>query len=192
MSAIGSRWCSWPTIAADLSEQISTAGTEASGTGNMKFALNGALTIGTMDGANIEIAEEVGADNIFVFGLHANEVAGLRGRYRPRDHYESNAELRHVLDAIGGGAMSPQQPDLFRPLVDSLLDADPYFLLADYQSYVERQRDVDAAYREPSRWTRMAIHNVAGMGQFSTDRTISEYAREIWGVKPVSPGRPGR
>jgi len=178
--------------AADLSEQISTAGTEASGTGNMKFALNGALTIGTMDGANIEIAEEVGADNIFVFGLHAEEVAALRGRYRPRDHYESNAELRHVLDAIGGGAMSPQQPDLFRPLVDSLLDADPYFLLADYQSYVERQRDVDVAYREPSRWTRMAIHNVAGMGQFSTDRTISEYAREIWGVKPVSPGRPDR
>jgi glycogen phosphorylase len=178
--------------AAELSEQISTAGTEASGTGNMKFALNGALTIGTMDGANIEIAEEVGADNVFVFGLHADEVAALRGRYRPRDHYESNAALRHVLDAIGGGAMSPQQPDLFRPLVDSLLDADPYFLLADYQSYVERQRDVDAAYREPSRWTRMAIHNVAGMGQFSTDRTISEYAREIWGVKPVSPGRPDR
>ena len=178
--------------AAELSQQISTAGTEASGTGNMKFALNGALTIGTMDGANIEIAEEVGKDNIFIFGLLADEVAALRGHYRPRDCYESHSELRHVLDAIGGGAFSPQQPDLFRPLVSSLIDEDPYLLLADYASYVERQQDVDAAYREPSRWTRMAIHNVAGMGKFSTDRTISEYAREIWGVEPVSPGSPAR
>ena len=177
--------------AAELSEQISTAGTEASGTGNMKFALNGALTIGTMDGATIEIAEEVGAENIFVFGLRADEVAALQGRYRPRDYYEGNPELRRVLDMIGSGAFSPEQPDLFRPLVGSLLDEDRYLLLADYASYVDRQRDVDAAYREPARWTGMAIRNVAGMGKFSTDRTISEYAREIWGVEPVSPLRTG-
>jgi glycogen phosphorylase len=175
--------------AAELSEQISTAGTEASGTGNMKFSLNGALTIGTMDGANVEIAEEVGADNIFVFGLRADEVTALEGRYRPRDHYESNPELRRVLDMIDGGAFSPQQPDLFRPLVRSLLDDDRYLLLADYASYVDRQRDVDETYRDASRWTRLAIQNVAGTGKFSSDRTISEYAREIWGVKPVSPNR---
>jgi glycogen phosphorylase len=173
--------------AAELSEQISTAGTEASGTGNMKFALNGAVTIGTMDGANIEIADEVGRDNIFVFGLNADQVRELKGRYRPRDHYETIPDLRRALDAISGGAMSPQQPDLFRPLVDGLLEEDRYFLLADYTAYVERQRDVDAAYRDATRWNRMAIHNVAGMGRFSTDRTISEYAREIWGVGPVSP-----
>jgi starch phosphorylase len=173
--------------ASDLSEQISTAGTEASGTGNMKFALNGALTIGTMDGANIEIAEEVGEDNIFIFGLRAQEVAALRGRYRPRDHYERSPELRRVLDTIASGAFSPGEPDLFRPLVQSLLDEDPYFLLADFAAYVDRQRDVDAAYRDPARWAGMSIGNVAGMGKFSTDRTISEYAREIWGVKPVSP-----
>jgi glycogen phosphorylase len=173
--------------ASDLSEQISTAGTEASGTGNMKFALNGALTIGTMDGANIEIAEEVGEDNIFIFGLRAQEVAALRGRYRPRDHYERSPELRRVLDTIASGAFSPGEPDLFRPLVQSLLDEDPYFLLADFAAYVDRQRDVDAVYRDPARWAGMSIGNVAGMGKFSTDRTISEYAREIWGVKPVSP-----
>ena len=175
--------------AADLSEQISTAGTEASGTGNMKFALNGALTIGTMDGANIEIAEEVGADNIFIFGLRADEVSALQGRYRPRDYYEANPELRRVLDDIDNGRFSPQQPDLFRPLVRSLLDEDRYLLLADYASYVDGQRRVDETYRDPVLWTRKAIHNVAGMGKFSTDRTISEYARDIWGVKPVRPGR---
>jgi starch phosphorylase len=181
--------------AAELSQQISTAGTEASGTGNMKFALNGALTIGTLDGANVEIAEEVGADDVFIFGLRAEEVAALRGRYRPRDHYETNPELRRVLDMIAAGAFSPQQPDLFRPLVRSLLDEDPYLLLADYASYVARQRDVDAAYLDPVRWTRMSIRNVAGMGKFSTDRTISQYAREIWGVAPCPPGEgvtPGR
>ncbi len=176
--------------ASDLSEQISTAGTEASGTGNMKFALNGALTIGTMDGANVEIAEEVGADNIFIFGLLTEEVNALKGRYDPWAYYYRNADLRRALDMIGGGAFSPQQPDLFQPIVRSLLDeGDKYLLLADYASYVDRQRDVDETYRNESLWTRKAIHNVAGMGKFSTDRTISEYAREIWGVKPVSPGK---
>jgi glycogen phosphorylase len=174
--------------AADLSEQISTSGTEASGTGNMKFALNGALTIGTMDGANIEIAEEVGADNIFVFGLRAEEVNALKGRYHPGVHYQGNPDLKRVLEMIDRGTFSPQEPELFRPIVRSLLDEDRYLLLADYASYVDCQRQVDETYRDPSRWTRKAIHNVAGMGKFSTDRTISEYAREIWGVRPVSPG----
>jgi starch phosphorylase len=175
--------------AAELSEQISTAGTEASGTGNMKFALNGALTIGTMDGANVEIVDAVGADDVFVFGLRVEEVAELRGRYRPREYYERDLELKRVLDMIGGGAFSPEQPNLFSPLVSSLLDEDRYLLLADYAGYVARQRDVDAAYRDPARWTRMSIRNVAGMGPFSTDRTISEYAREIWRIAPVSPGK---
>ena len=155
----------------------------------MKFSLNGALTIGTMDGANVEIAEEVGADNIFVFGLRADEVTALQGRNRPRDYYESNPELRRVLDMIDGGAFSPQQPDLFRPLVRSLLDERPLpaarGLRVVRRPSARRGRDLP----RPSRWTRMAIHNVAGTGKFSSDRTISEYAREIWGVKPVSPNR---
>ncbi|HET6898443.1 MAG TPA: glycogen/starch/alpha-glucan phosphorylase [Vicinamibacteria bacterium] len=172
--------------AAELSEQISTAGTEASGTGNMKFALNGALTIGTMDGANIEIAEEVGADDVFIFGLRAAEVEALRGRYDPWVHYHANPELRRALDMIAAGRFSREQPDLFRPIVTSLLEGgDRYLLLADYAAYVECQGQVDDAYRDAGAWTRKSIRNVAHMGKFSTDRTIRQYADEIWGLKPV-------
>jgi starch phosphorylase len=175
--------------AADLSEQISTAGTEASGTGNMKFALNGALTIGTMDGANVEIVEEVGADDVFIFGLRAEEVEAFKERYDPRLHYERNAELRRALDSIGGGRFSPGEPDLFRPIVSSLLEGgDPYLLLADYADYVACQHRVSETYRDGTAWTQKSIRNVAHMGKFSTDRTIREYATEIWAVKPVSPG----
>jgi starch phosphorylase len=172
--------------AADLSEQISTAGMEASGTGNMKFALNGAVTIGTMDGANVEIREEVGNDNIFVFGLTADEVAERRPRYDPWEIYRSNVELARVLDAIRDGAFAPGEPDLFRPLVDALLaGGDRYFLLADYASYVATQERVARTYRDLDAWTRMSILNVAGMGTFSSDRAIRQYAQEIWGLTPV-------
>src|SRR3989449_1191838 len=172
--------------ASDLSEQISTAGKEASGTGNMKFALNGALTIGTLDGANIEIRDEVGHENFFLFGLTAQEVQDrLRRGYRPRDHYEQNAELRAVLDLIHGGFFDPEHPELFRPLVQSLLDQDSYFLLADFASYAECQQRVEQAFVDKERWTRMAILNVARMGKFSSDRTIREYADEIWKARSV-------
>jgi starch phosphorylase len=173
--------------AADLSEQISTAGKEASGTGNMKFAVNGALTIGTMDGANIELREEVGAENFFLFGLTAPEVAALTARgYHPRDYYRQNPELREAVDLIRSGFFSRGDAEVFRPLVDCLLDVDPFLVLADYQSYVDCQRDVDAAYADPERWTRMSILNAARAGKFSSDRTIREYCREIWHVEPVS------
>jgi len=173
--------------ASDLSEQISTAGTEASGTGNMKFALNGALTIGTLDGANIEIMEEVGRDNIFIFGMNAAEVNDLRHRgYNPRDYYNQNTELQKVLDMIAAGHFSPGNRDLFRPLVDTLLNqGDHYMLLADYASYVACQEEVSSLYLDRNQWTRKAILNCAGMGKFSSDRTITEYAREIWGVTPL-------
>ncbi len=173
--------------AADLSEQISMAGTEASGTGNMKLALNGALTIGTWDGANIEIHDEVGEENIFLFGLTAHEIAGLRARgYNPWDCYHRNAELRHVLNMIGQGYFSPEQPDLFQPIVDALTrGGDRYLLLADYASYVACQERIEALYRDPREWTRRAILNVAGMGRFSIDRTVREYAEEIWQVRAV-------
>ncbi len=173
--------------AADLSEQISTAGLEASGTGNMKFALNGALTIGTLDGANIEIMEEVGKDNIFIFGLNADEVAEVKAKgYRPRDYYESNPELKKALDMIGGGYFSPFNQTLFAPIVESLLDkGDQFMLLADYASYIECQDKVSAAFRDRDRWDKMSILNTANMGKFSSDRTIREYAEEIWNVKPV-------
>ena len=173
--------------AADLSEQISTAGTEASGTGNMKFALNGAVTIGTLDGANIEIMEEVGKDNIFIFGLDAEDVSELkRSSYDPLSYYRSNAELRQVLDQIGGGYFSTGQENLFRPIIDSLLyHGDTYMLLADYESYIACQERVSEAYKHRDRWTTMSILNTARMGKFSTDRTIAEYAEEIWGVVPV-------
>ncbi|MCU0822710.1 MAG: glycogen/starch/alpha-glucan phosphorylase, partial [Spirochaetes bacterium] len=174
--------------AADLSEQISTAGTEASGTGNMKFALNGALTIGTLDGANIEIMEEVGGENIFIFGLNAGEAANLRNSgYNPYHYYENNSELRQVIDMIKGGYFSPFDKGLFVPITDSLLyNGDRYMLLADYESYVKCQEMVSSAYRDEKKWTRMSILNVAGMGKFSTDRTIKEYAEEIWNAKPVT------
>jgi starch phosphorylase len=171
---------------ADLSEQISTAGTEASGTGNMKLALNGALTIGTDDGANIEIRENVGDENIFIFGLRTPEVQALRASgYQPMRLYEGNAQLRSVLDAIAGGAFSPDEPGRYRGLVDSLLwGGDHYLLLADYASYVEAQARVDALYRQPADWCARAIANVAGMGVFSSDHTIRAYATQIWGVAP--------
>jgi len=172
--------------AADLSEQISTAGQEASGTGNMKFALNGALTIGTMDGANIEIREEVGPENFFLFGLTADEVCDLKTRgYRPRDYYESNSELKEVIDQIRTGFFSPEQPDLFQPLADALLYHDTYMLFADYAPYVACQEKVSQAYRDTENWTRMSILNVARIGKFSSDRSIAEYCEKIWNATPV-------
>jgi starch phosphorylase len=174
---------------ADLSEQISTAGTEASGTGNMKLALNGALTIGTDDGANIEIRQNVGDENIFIFGHLAHEVAALRSSgYQPLRHYEANPALKGVLDAIGSGAFSPDEPGRYRPVVDSLLwGGDHYLLLADFDAYVAAQQRVDAAYRSPALWVRRALLNVAGMGPFSSDRTIAQYARQIWHIEPQFP-----
>lgn len=173
--------------AADLSEQISTAGMEASGTGNMKFALNGALTIGTLDGANIEIHQEVGEENIFVFGLTDRQIQKMRENgYDPRHHLNRNDELRQAIDMISHGYFSPDQPDLFMPLVDSLIRAgDPYMVLADFEAYIKCQEKVEKTYRDQSEWTRMSIMNVANMGKFSSDRTIREYAEEIWKVKPV-------
>src|SRR3989442_7126458 len=170
----------------DVSEQISTAGKEASGTGNMKFALNGALTIGTLDAANIEIRDEDGHQHFFLFGLTAQEVQDqLRRGYRPRDHSEQNPELRAVLDLIHGGFFDPEHPELFRPLVQSPLDQDPYCLLADFASYAECQQRVEQAFVDKERWTRMAILNVARMGKFSSDRTIREYAEQIWKAQSV-------
>ncbi len=176
--------------AADLSEQISTAGKEASGTGNMKFALNGALTIGTLDGANVEIREEVGPENFFLFGLTVEQVKELRRRgYDPWEYYRQNRELKAVVDAIAGDTFSPGQPRLFQPVVDSLLNGgDPYLCLADFAAYVQCQAEAEKAYQDEERWTRMAILNVARAGKFSSDRTIREYAEEIWGVKPVRVG----
>jgi glycogen phosphorylase len=172
--------------AADLSEQISTAGKEASGTGNMKFAMNGSLTIGTLDGANIEIREEVGADNFFLFGLTAEDVYFLKANgYNPWDYYNSNAELKTVIDRISNGDFSHGDQELFKPIVDNLLHDDPYVLLADYQAYVECQDRVSEAYRDQKKWVKMSILNAARMGKFSSDRTIKEYCEEIWQVKPV-------
>ncbi len=172
--------------AADLSEQVSTAGKEASGTGNMKFSMNGALTIGTMDGANIEIREEVGAENFFLFGLTAQEVSDLQARgYQPHQYYERNPELKDIIDLIRGGFFSRGDTELFRPLIGGLLHHDPYLLFADYQSYVDCQRQVDGAYRDVEHWTKMSILNTARSGKFSSDRTIREYASQIWKVKPV-------
>ncbi|MCW8966036.1 MAG: glycogen/starch/alpha-glucan family phosphorylase, partial [Candidatus Pacearchaeota archaeon] len=173
--------------AADLSEQISTAGNEASGTGNMKFALNGALTIGTLDGANIEILEEVGEENIFIFGMNAKEVVDLRSkRYNPWDFYHNNNELKKAIDMINSGYFAKTKVFLFRPIIETLLDlGDKYMLLADYKAYIECQEKVSKTYKNRKEWTKMSINNVAYMGKFSTDRTISEYAKEIWKVTPV-------
>jgi starch phosphorylase len=152
----------------------------------MKFTLNGALTIGTLDGANIEIREEVGADNFFLFGLNVDEVYGLRSLgYEPRVYYETNLELRQAIDAIAAGRFSHGDRGLFRPLVDELLARDAFMVLADYQSYVEAQQRVDEAFADPQRWTRMSLLNVARMGKFSSDRAIREYCDEIWNVGPV-------
>jgi len=172
--------------AGDLSEQISTAGKEASGTGNMKFALNGALTIGTLDGANVEIREEVGPENFFLFGLTVEQVWELQRRgYRPQDVVEKNASLRAILDFIGSGALAGGDSRLFRPLLDRLLYDDPFLVLADYQAYAECQERVSALWRDPRAWTRKAILNAARMGKFSSDRSIREYCEHVWRVKPV-------
>ncbi len=174
--------------AADLSEQISTAGMEASGTGNMKLALNGALTIGTLDGANVEIKEEVGDDNIFIFGLTVEQVDELRRMgYNPWDYYNANSELKKALDQIQTGFFSPEAPHLFQPIIDAILHKGDYFMvLADYEAYIKTQAEVDAEYKNPSEWNRKAILNVAKIGKFSSDRTIQDYADEIWEVNPVT------
>ncbi|GAB4227308.1 MAG: glycogen/starch/alpha-glucan phosphorylase [Stanieria sp.] len=172
--------------AADLSEQISTAGKEASGTGNMKFSLNGALTIGTLDGANVEIREEVGAENFFLFGLTAAEVLQLKAKgYNPRDYYNSNPQLKGTINLINSGFFSHGDTELFKPLTDSLLNYDPYLLFADYQSYIDCQKKVSQAFRDRENWTKMSILNVARMGKFSSDRAIQEYCQDIWNVTPV-------
>ncbi|MBE9503011.1 MAG: glycogen/starch/alpha-glucan phosphorylase [Proteobacteria bacterium] len=173
--------------ATDLSEQISTAGMEASGTGNMKFSLNGALTIGTLDGANVEIMEEVGEDNIFIFGLKAPEVEKLQATgYDPMEYYNGNEDLKRVIDMIADGFFSHSSPNLFKPIRDTLLyHGDKYFLLADYADYVNCQERVNAEYKNVDSWTRKSIINVANMGKFSSDRTIADYAKDIWRVKPV-------
>jgi starch phosphorylase len=169
--------------AADVSEQISTAGMEASGTGNMKFAMNGALTIGTLDGANIEIREKVGPENFFLFGKTAEEVEETKASgYRGRELYETNAALKEVLDLIGSGFFSPEARDLFKPLISGLLDDDRYLVLADFDAYVHAQREVAKAWADPKRWWRSSIINVARTGFFSSDRTIREYAKDIWGI----------
>jgi len=169
--------------AADLSEQISTAGKEASGTGNMKFSMNGALTIGTLDGANVEIREEVGEENFFLFGMTAEQVAERAERgYSPEEHYHSNSELKETIDLISSGFFSKGDATVFQPLVDSLLRHDPFMVLADYQAYVECQEQVSRAYLDLERWTRMSILNTARMGTFSSDRSIREYCEKIWNV----------
>ena len=172
--------------AADLSEQISTAGTEASGTGNMKFQLNGALTIGTLDGANVEIREEVGADNFFLFGKTVEEVeATWRAGYNPWDFYQANPAIRRVLDAIKNNFFNLDQPGLYQPIWDTLLvHGDRYLVLADFDAYVECQAAVSRAFEDKARWAKMCIMNVANSGKFSTDRTIAQYAEEIWDIRP--------
>jgi starch phosphorylase len=170
---------------ADLSEQISLAGKEASGTGNMKFSLNGALTIGTLDGANVEIREEVGADNFFLFGLTTSEVTQLRARgYRPGDYYAQNTTLREVIDFIATCQPAHGDADLFRPIVQNLLGDDPYMLLADYQPYIDAQEQVSALWRDPQAWTRKSILNTARVGKFSSDRSIRDYCERIWKIQP--------
>ncbi len=173
--------------AAELSEQISTAGMEASGTGNMKFALNGALTIGTLDGANVEMQEEIGDEHMFIFGLTAEEVEARKAAgYNPWDCYYDNDELRQAIDQIAGNTFSPDEPGLFQPLIDRLLkEGDPYMVLADYAAYIKCQDRVSRAYQDWVGWTRMSILNTANMGKFSSDRTIREYAEQIWNVHPV-------
>uniref|UniRef100_A0AAZ3PKR6 Alpha-1,4 glucan phosphorylase n=1 Tax=Oncorhynchus tshawytscha TaxID=74940 RepID=A0AAZ3PKR6_ONCTS len=171
--------------ASDLSEQISTAGTEASGTGNMKFMLNGALTIGTMDGANVEMAEEAGEENLFIFGMRVDDVDAMdKSGYDAMDYYNRIPELKQAMDQIAGGFFSPDQHDLFKDIVNMLLHHDRFKVFADYEAYIKCQEKVSALYKNPKEWTKMVIHNIAGCGKFSSDRTISQYAREIWGMEP--------
>jgi starch phosphorylase len=172
--------------ASDLSEQISTAGKEASGTGNMKLALNGSLTIGTLDGANVEIEEEVGSENIFIFGLTVEQVTDLRNKgYNPWDYYWANEKLRNTIDMLSSDYFTGNAEE-FQPLRHSLLDhGDPYLCLADYQMYVDAQAKVDATYKDQDKWVRMAILNTARVGKFSSDRTILEYAEKVWNLPQV-------
>jgi starch phosphorylase len=173
--------------AADLSEQISTAGKEASGTGNMKFMINGALTIGTLDGANVEMRDEVGAENFFLFGLTESEVATVQANgYRPADYIDGNEELRAVLDLIAGGQFSHGDTDVFKPLVDNLRYDDPFLVCADFTSYVAGQEQVSAAWQDKDGWTKKSILNTARSGKFSSDRAIAEYCDDIWKVWPLT------
>lgn len=173
--------------AAELSEQISTAGKEASGTGNIKFSMNGALTIGTLDGANVEIRDEVGPENFFLFGLTVEQVQQVKSSgYTPADHYHGDPELRGAIDLINSGLFSHGDTQLFRPLTEHLLCCDDYLLMADYRAYVACQAEVDRTFRDTAHWTRMSILNVARMGNFSSDRAIKEYAEKIWKVQPLS------
>jgi glycogen phosphorylase len=175
----------WIYPAAELSEQISMAGKEASGTGNMKFALNGALTIGTLDGANIEIREQVGPENFFLFGLTAENALALRqNNYQPVEFYQKNPELKAALDLIASGHFSKSDSNLFRPLVDSLLIYDPFLVLADYADYIACQDQVDTAYTDAESWTQKSILNTARSGFFSSDRAMRQYCAEIWRVGP--------
>ena len=179
--------------AADLSEQISTAGTEASGTGNMKLSLNGALTIGTLDGANVEIKQEVGEENIFIFGHTVEELADLRrSGYRPRDYYENNPDLKRIIDMIGNGFFSPTEPTRYSAIVEALLNQDQYMLLADFEGYAQAQQRVEELFLDPDEWSRKAILNVAQLGRFSSDRTIREYAETIWDIEPLHHEHPPR
>merc|ERR1712198_103612 len=171
--------------AADLSEQISTAGTEASGTGNMKFMLNGALTIGTMDGANVEMAEEMGMDNIFIFGMTVDDVDALQAKgYNAMDYYNNDKELKQVIDMIRDGFFTPGNENEFKDLTDMLLYHDRFLTLADYRAYITSQEQVSQVYTDQAKWAEMAIKNIASSGKFSSDRTIAEYATEIWGMEP--------
>jgi starch phosphorylase len=173
--------------AADLSEQISTAGKEASGTGNMKLALNGALTIGTLDGANIEIREAVGEENFFLFGMTVEEVsARLKKDRSGKEAYQSSDDLREVVDLISDGFFSPEEPTRYQPMMTSLLEHDEYMVLGDFDAYAACQRRVADTYLDQAAWRRMAALNIARIGRFSSDRTIREYARDIWGVRPVA------
>ena len=175
----------WIYRAADLSEQISTAGKEASGTGNMKFAMNGALTIGTLDGANVEILEQSGKENFFLFGANVDEIETARSRgYNPYSYYKDNNELRDVIDLLGSKLISGGDMQLFQPIAQSLLTSDPYFLMHDYQSYIDCQQKVSSTYNNKELWTRMSLLNVAAMGKFSSDRAIREYCTEIWNINP--------
>ena len=180
--------------AADVSEQISTASKEASGTGNMKFMLNGALTLGTMDGANVEIVEEVGKEHAFIFGLSSDEVINYEknGGYNPKEIYNTDLDIRNVLTQLVNGYYSPQDPELFRELYNSLLEsngyerADQYFILKDFRAYAEAQKKVEEAYRDEKGWARSAILNVAKSGKFTSDRTIEEYIKDIWHLDKVT------
>jgi starch phosphorylase len=171
--------------AADVSEQISTAGMEASGTGNMKFAMNGALIIGTLDGANIEIKDAVGDENIFIFGLKSEEIEQmkLQGSYHPHEYYSSDARLRRVLDELASNRFCPKEPGLFSWIRDMLLSHDAYFVLGDFGAYADTQATIAQEYMRTDDWTRKSILNVARMGRFSSDRTVTEYARDIWNLE---------